>query len=135
MIGHSRRQFLNSLVGAALPASFGSRARSLREETVRQPIFSDVTDQAGILWRNFDGESRDRYLIEAMGGGVAFFDFDRDGRLDIFFVNGGETPNGKSAQPVRNALYRNLGNGKFQDVTKAAGVDRMAFYGMGVAVA
>src|SRR5579872_5108555 len=70
-----------------------------------------------------------------MGGGVAFLDFDRDGLLDIFFVNGGETPNGKSTQPVRNALYRNLGNGRFQDVTKAAGVDRMAFYGMGVAVA
>jgi hypothetical protein len=49
-------------------------------------------------------------------------------------VNGGETPKGKSPGPVKNALYRNLGNGKFQDVAAKAGVDRLPFYGMGVAV-
>jgi hypothetical protein len=53
----------------------------------------------------------------------------------MFFANGGETPHGKSLSPVRNALYRNLGNGKFEDVAAKAGVDRLAFYGMGVAVA
>lgn len=68
-----------------------------------------------------------------MGGGVAFVDFDRDGLQDIFFVNGGETPHGESPAPVRNALYRNLGNGKFEDVAAKAGVDRLSFYGMGVA--
>ena len=60
-----------------------------------QEIFTDVTAQAGIVWRHFSGESPDRYLIEAMGGGVAFLDFDQDGRQDLFFVNGGETPHGK----------------------------------------
>src|SRR5204862_6585971 len=75
-----------------------------------------------------------RVLIETMGGGVGFLDFDHDGLQDIFFVNGGETPNGKSPKPVRNALYRNLGNGEFQDVAAHAGVERMNFYGMGVAV-
>jgi enediyne biosynthesis protein E4 len=100
-----------------------------------QEIFTDVTQQAGITWRQFSGESRERHLIETMGGGVAFLDFDGDGRLDIFFVNGGETPNGKSSGPLRNALYRNLGNGKFVDVAAQAGVDKLNFYGMGVAVA
>ena len=97
-------------------------------------IFSDVTEQARIVWRHFSGESPDRFLIETMGGGVAFLDFDGDGYEDLFFVNGGETPHGKSSSPIRNALYRNLGNGEFEDVAAKAGVDRLAFYGMGAAV-
>ena len=100
----------------------------------QKEIFSDVTEQAHITWQHFSGESSDRFLIETMGGGVAFLDFDSDGLQDLFFVNGGETPHGKSSSPVRNALYRNLGNGKFQDVAAKAGIDRLDFYGMGAAV-
>jgi len=99
----------------------------------RTEIFTDVTEQAGITWRHFSGESQDRFLIETMGGGVAFLDFDGDGLQDLFFVNGGETPHGKSTTPIHNGLYRNLGDGRFQDVTAKAGVDRLPFYGMGVA--
>src|SRR5437870_10129211 len=98
-------------------------------------IFTDITEQAGITWQQFGGESPDKFLIETMGGGVAFFDFDNDGLLDIFFVNGGETPSAKSSRPVRNALYRNLGNGRFEEIAAKAGVDRIPFYGMGVAAA
>jgi len=107
--------------------------------TVQPPqndqVFTDVTEPAGISWKQFSGESSDRFLIETMGGGVAFLDFDGDGLPDIFFVNGGETPHGSSSSPIRNALYRNLGNGKFADVAAKAGVDRIPFYGMGVAAA
>ncbi len=98
-------------------------------------LFTDITQQAGIQWQQFSGESPDRFLIETMGGGVAFLDFDGDGFQDIFFVNGGETPHGKSPIPVRNALYRNMGNRKFENVAAKAGVDRVSFYGMGVAAA
>ena len=98
-------------------------------------IFEDVTDNSGIQWRHFNGESPDRLLIEAASGGVAFVDFDSDGLLDLFFVNGGETPKGKSQTPVRHGLFRNLGNGRFEDVTVKAGVATTSFYGMGVAAA
>src|SRR5437867_3945979 len=63
-----------------------------------QQISTDVTDQAGITWRQFAGESPDRFLIETMGGGAAFLDFDGDGLLDIFFVNVGETPRAKNGE-------------------------------------
>jgi hypothetical protein len=96
-------------------------------------IFTDITASAGIQWKHTSGESKDRFLIEAMGGGVAFLDFDHDGLLDIFLVTGGTTPHSNVEKPPRNALYRNLGNGKFEDVAAKAGVDRIPFYGMGVA--
>jgi enediyne biosynthesis protein E4 len=101
----------------------------------QSPIFTDVTASAGIDWEHFSGESQDRFLVETMGGGVAFFDFNNDGLLDLYLVNGGETPRGKSLKPVHNALYRNLGNGRFEEVAQAAGVDKIPFYGMGVAAA
>jgi enediyne biosynthesis protein E4 len=106
-----------------------------RSSPATAEIFTDVTSEAGITWRHFSGASEDRFLIETMGGGVAFLDFDGDGLQDIFFVNGGETPRGKSANLVRNALYRNLGDGKLQEVAEKAGVDKMGFYGMGAAAA
>jgi hypothetical protein len=99
-------------------------------------IFTDVTAQAGIRWRHVSGEeSSERYLVETMGGGVAFLDFDRDGLPDLFFVTGGETPKSPHSAPPNNALYRNMGNGTFEDVTAKAGLERLPFYGMGVAAA
>ena len=98
-----------------------------------EDIFTDITDAAGISWKHFNGESEDRFLIETSSGGAGFLDFDEDGLLDLFLVNGGETPRGKSEIPVRHALYRNLGNDKFQDVAAKAGIDSSLFYGMGVA--
>lgn len=101
----------------------------------RREIFSEVTDESGINWAHFNGESQDRFLIESTCGGVGFVDYDDDGNLDIYFVAGGETPRGKDDKPVRSALYRNLGNGRFRDAAAEANVDHLPFFGMGVAAA
>src|SRR6185369_7146354 len=133
LAGLSRRGFMSALsiavLGQFLPA------RIYEGDTSASPIFSDVTAEAGLTWRHFNGFSADRHLIEAMGGGVGMVDFDNDGRLDIFLLNGGETPRGKSDRPLQNALYRNLGNGKFVDVAADAGLGKLKTYGMGVAIA
>jgi hypothetical protein len=129
----SRRDFLRDLSAAA--AGLVAPLRLSASETGLKPIFVDVTDAAGITWKQFSGFSPDRYLIEIMGGGVGLFDFDNDGWLDIFLLNGGETPRGKSEKPLQNALYRNLGNGRFADVARDAGLHQVKNYGMGVAIA
>ena len=99
------------------------------------PLFREVTAQAGIAWRHFNGQSPDRFLVESTAGGVAFLDFDNDGLQDLFLVNGGETPRGRAPAAVRHALYRNLGGGRFADVSTKAGIAKSAFFGMGVAAA
>jgi enediyne biosynthesis protein E4 len=129
----SRRGFLSALSMTALSQFFPAKLVAAEAET--KFIFSSVNAEAGISWRPFNGVSPDRYLIETMGGGVGFFDFDDDGWLDILLLNGGETPRGKSEKPLKNALYRNLGNGKFVDVAAEAGLSEVTTYGMGVAIA
>ena len=129
----SRRDFLGAISAAGMAQFFYPRV--VRADAGSKPIFSDVTAEAGLKWRQFNGLSPDRYLIETMGGGVALFDSDGDGWLDIFLLNGGETPRGRSEKPLQNALYRNLGKGKFIDVAVEAGLHQVKNYGMGVAVA
>jgi hypothetical protein len=93
-----------------------------------------------VSFRNDASKTSRKYLIESMTGGVAALDYDGDGRQDVFFVNGAklEDPMKAGGQPDKsdprywNRLYRNLGNGAFEDVTEAAGV-RGRGYGMGAA--
>jgi enediyne biosynthesis protein E4 len=97
--------------------------------------FVDTIRQSGISFRHVNGASGRKYLVEITGSGCGFVDYDNDGYLDIFLVNGGKTPGFDSAQSVNHALYRNNHDGTFTDVTKKAGIlDNQAF-GMGVAAA
>jgi enediyne biosynthesis protein E4 len=102
--------------------------------------FVDVTAALGIQFQYLSSHVSKHYLIETMGGGVALFDYDNDGRLDIFLVNGAPlsdpTPKGtipqKSGPPYWNRLYQQKKDGTFEDVTEKAGLQG-AGYGMGVA--
>ena len=94
----------------------------------------DVTKAAGIAFTHDNGAFGRKYLPETLGAGVAFVDFDNDGRQDILLVNGTSWPERKAARPSYMRLYRNEGNGRFADVTRAAGLE-VEMYGMGVAAA
>jgi enediyne biosynthesis protein E4 len=96
--------------------------------------FTDVTGAAGIRFKHTNGRSGRLYFPETAGSGCALLDYNNDGRLDLFFVNSSRLPGFKEKGPFYPALYRNEGNGRFTDVTKAAGL-ALDCYGMGVAVA
>ena len=101
--------------------------------TVPAPTFEDVPSSAsGITWVHQNAMSPARYLPESLGPGVAFFDYDNDGWMDIYLVNSGPCDFFKPAAPLRNALYKNNRDGTFTDVTEKAGVAGGTF-GMGVA--
>ncbi len=90
---------------------------------------------SGITWTHDNGRSDARHLPETCGGGGLFFDYDNDGWLDIYLVNSGPSDFFKPAKPIRNALYRNNGDGSFTDVTDKAGVacGQEGDFGMGAA--
>src|ERR1700737_625035 len=103
--------------------------------------FVDVTAAKGVRFKHTASHTSKKYLIETMGAGVALFDYDNDGRLDIFLVNGAPvddpTPKGtipkKTEAKYWNRLYHQNSDGTFLDVTEKAGLQGMG-YGMGEAV-
>ena len=128
-------------LGAGAAAACGPRqpeppAGELAAAAVPPPAFTDVTEAAGIRFVHDNGASEHRYLPETMGSGVAFFDYDGDGRPDLYFVNSRpvdpESGTDSGADAPTGALYRNRGDGTFEDVTRRAGLDQPLF-GMGAA--
>jgi hypothetical protein len=104
-------------------------------------LFVDITQRSGVNFQYQASHTSKKYLIETMGAGVALFDYDNDGRLDIFLVNGtpldDPTPPGtlpkKAGPKYWNRLFHQKPDGTFEDVTEKAGLQGEG-YGMGVAV-
>ncbi len=99
-----------------------------------QPEFVEITEEAGIAFVHENGAFGEKYLPETMGSGVAFFDMDGDGDQDLLFVNSRRWPSGRTGPPPVAGLYRNLGDGRFEDATAGSGLDE-PLYGIGVAIA
>lgn len=96
--------------------------------------FTDVAAASNIKFKHDNAATTQRYLIETMGSGAGWIDYDNDGYLDLYLVNSAETPAYKPARPIRSALYHSNGDGTFTDVTEKAGVVASGLFGMGVAV-
>jgi cytochrome c-type biogenesis protein CcmH/NrfG len=97
------------------------------------PRFEEIAERAGVRFRYEPGATPNLFIGDTMGGGVALFDYDDDGWLDIYFVNGCPLPFDPHSPPRPNKLYRNRGGGTFEDVTERAGVPGRG-YGMGCTV-
>jgi hypothetical protein len=115
---------LGGSVAALLPGP--GLPRLLAAETVAPPLFTDVTTAAGLSKaRNVSGRPADKQLLlEEMGGGAAFFDYDNDGWLDIFLVNGTTIEPKPGDRPPTSYLFHNNRDGTFTDVTEKAGLTR-----------
>jgi hypothetical protein len=96
----------------------------------RLPTFRDVARSVGLDFVHINGASEQRFLPEILGPGGLFVDFDNDGWLDVFLVDGGSIADATVARRARHRLYRNRGSGTFEDVTVASGI-RHREYGMG----
>lgn len=103
-----------------------------------QPVYVDVTQDVGINFKHNNGKTDHKHIIETMGSGAVFFDYNLDGHVDLYFVNCGPVPvEGVSKDLIekeaKNILYRNDGNGQFSDVTDETGCGDTG-YGMAASV-
>ena len=129
--------------GIASFSSFVAASPGMKSSAEKPTVtFVDVTEPSGLHFLHRNSATPNKYLMETMTGGVAIFDYDQDGWMDIFFVNGAmlknpqpdnEVPD-KTSPEFWNRLFRNNHDGTFTDVTEKAGLQGRG-YGMGVASA
>src|ERR1039457_7013430 len=119
-------------VNLLLLAVYSEQAAKPEPREAGRVQFYEVAAVSGITFRHENGASAEKYMVETFGSGVGVIDFDNDGLPDLFFANGADLAHAKPSPG--NALYRNLGNGKFEDVTAKAGVAGNGMFATGVTV-
>src|ERR1700721_1300324 len=131
--------FCIPLLGCLLALfAFQNSPKASEQSKIVRGKFTDVTSSLGVSFQHIASHTSKKYLIETMGSGVALFDYDNDGRLDIFLVNGAPlsdpTPKGtipqKTGPQYWNRLFHQKPDGTFKDVTRKAGLNGEG-YGMG----
>ena len=122
-----RRRFVLHLTAALAFTAVIDGQRSAEPPAVS---FTDITRTAGVDVRHVNGASADKHLVETMGSGALFFDYDNDGWIDIFIVDGGSLADASVDKTARHRLFRNRRDGTFADVSTASGIQHRA-YGMG----
>jgi hypothetical protein len=121
------RRLAVASLGAVLVFGLPQRPTLAQTAGVR---FEKVNAAAELDFTHTNGASAEKYLVETMGSGAAFLDFDNDGWLDMFLVDGGSFADARIAARAQHRLFRNRGNGTFEDVTAKSGL-RHGAYGMG----
>jgi len=131
----SRRDFLGG-VCTFLLSQLTRKSTDAKSSSALSPIrFREIAEHAGLDFVLQNNPTPRKHMIETMAGGVAAFDYNNDGRMDIFFTNGASIPSLEKDSPkFFNRLYRNDGGMKFTDVTQEAGVAGVG-YSMGAAAA
>ena len=119
----------------ALGAGLGPRPGLASAEAQRRFHFVDVAAKLGIARPLLSGRPAKDHLLDSAGAGAAFLDYDQDGRLDVYLVNGWRLDGTRGVERGRDALYRQRPDGSFEDVTDTAGVGGEGEWGAGVAVA
>jgi hypothetical protein len=130
---------LGALAQSTKPANQSTRSA---DSALVPGRFVDITDKVGVHFQHQAPHTTRKYLIETMGSGVALFDCDNDGRLDLYLINGApySDPEPKGSVPQKtgpeywNRMYRQKPDGTFEDITEKSGLKGVG-YGMGVAVA
>ncbi len=117
----------------AQPPGASPKTTPAVEPSGKQTVFLDVTARSGVDFAQPPSPDV-KYIVEAANGGVALLDYDRDGLLDIYLVSSLTAATVDEPERWPSALYRNLGDGKFKDVARAAGVAETG-WGVGVCVA
>ncbi len=117
----NREPAANSIAGIAGTELVSTRLNVSRPQEPSPFRFVEISHQAGIDFVHFSGMTAERYAPTANGSGVAIFDYDNDGKLDLYFATGTLLPLG-TAQKGTNRLYKNLGGNRFRDMTEASGL-------------